>query len=124
MKTIIVLSVVAMFATTTAIILVWYVRKVLTQQIDVSSSVEEFNDTIEDYYEHLEIVNNMETYHGDETIEYLLKHTRAILEEIEEFRKIYSSTIEAAEEGYEEPDYMEEELDDDEEWQDDEYKAS
>jgi len=124
MKTIIVLSVVAMFTTTIATILIWYVKKVLTQLLDISSSVEEFNGTIEDYYEHLEIVNNMETYHGDETIEYLLKHTRAILEEIEEFRKIYSPTIEAAEEEYEEYEYTEEELDDDEEWEVDEYTAS
>ena len=116
MKTIIVLSIFSVLATSLCIVLIWYVKKVLTQLLDTSSSMEEFFDTIDDYYKHLEIVNNMETYHGDETIEYLLKHTRAILEEIEEFKKIYSSTIEAAEE-YEEPDYIEEELDDDEEWE-------
>jgi hypothetical protein len=123
MKTVIFLSVFSAFTTLFCIMLVWYVKKILTQLIDTSSSVEEFFNTIDDYYEHLEIVNNMETYHGDETIEYLLKHTRAVLDELEEFKKIYSSTMEAAEE-YEEPDYIEEELDDDEEWEIDNYSSS
>ena len=123
MKTIIILSVFCTFTTLLCVVFVWYIKKILTQLLDTSSSIEEFFDTIDEYYEHLEAVNNMETYHGDETIEYLLKHTRAILDEIGEFKKIYSSTMEAAEE-YEEPDYIEEELDDDEEWESNEYTAS
>lgn len=57
-----------------------------------SESVDLLTETIVDFEQHLEKVNNMETYYGDETLAQLLEHSSAVVDEIQEFKNRYGES--------------------------------
>ena len=73
--------------------LVWYLRKLLTKFLFISQNLGDLVTVIENYYNHLKQVNNMDTYHGDETIQYLVKHTTSLIEILEDYRDVYDITV-------------------------------
>ena len=73
--------------------LVWYLRKLLTKFLFISQNLGALVTVIENYYNHLKQVNNMDTYHGDETIQYLVKHTTSLIEILEDYRDVYDITV-------------------------------
>ena len=109
-KTIIILSVFCIILTIVVVGLIWFVRKILSELMYVSETMGDFLVVIGNFSDHLETVNTMETYYGDEILQSLVEHTRAVVEEIEQFETIYSLTTEIEETEYEEED----ELSDDE----------
>ena len=119
MKTVIVLSVFCAFFAMTTIFLFWYIRRILSKLLYISENIGDFVVVVDNYASHLESVYNMETYYGDETIQGLVEHTKAIVEEVEQFESIYSLTTDLDdddfEEEYEEGDDELEEFIDDEE---------
>jgi predicted PurR-regulated permease PerM len=115
MKTIIVLSVFCAVFGIIIIFLVWYIRKILNELLYISENIGDFLVVIDNYAEHLEKVYNMETYYGDETIQGMIQHTKAVVEEITQFESVYSLTTDL-EENTEYEDEVEEEIDDEEEY--------
>ena len=73
--------------------LVWYLRKLLTKFLFISQNLGDLVEVVENYYNHLKHVNNMETYNGDETIEYLLRHTQGLIDLMEDYRDVYDISI-------------------------------
>ena len=73
--------------------LVWYLRKLLAKFLFISQNLGDLVEVVENYHNHLKQVNNMETYHGDETIEYLMKHTASVLDILEDYRDVYDITV-------------------------------
>ncbi len=73
--------------------LVWYVRKLLAKFLFISQNLGDLVVVIDNYHEHLKQVNNMETYHGDETIAYLKRHTGSLLEILDDYRDVYDITV-------------------------------
>ena len=67
----------------------WYVRKLLRKFLFISQNLSDLVDVVENYQKHLKQVYNMETYYGDETIQYLMKHTNSLSEILEDYRDIY-----------------------------------
>jgi hypothetical protein len=67
----------------------WYVRKLLRKFLFISENLSDLVDVVENYQKHLKQVYNMETYYGDETIQYLMKHTSSLSEILEDYRDIY-----------------------------------
>ena len=116
MKTIVVLSVLCAFFAMTTIFLIWYVRKILTKLLFVSENIGDFVVVVDNYASHLETVYNMDMFHGDETIQGLIEHTKEVVTEAEEFESVYSLTTDLEE--YDEDD--EDELNEIEEILDDE----
>ena len=82
--------------------LVWYVRKILNELLYVSENMGDFLVVIDNYAEHLETVYNMETYYGDETIKFLMSHTKSLLEMLDDYEDIYSITVPILEEEFDE----------------------
>ena len=73
--------------------LVWDLRKLLKKFLFISQNIGDLVTVIENYYNHLKQVNNMDTYHGDETIQYLVKHTTSLIEILEDYRDVYDITV-------------------------------
>ena len=73
--------------------LIWYLRKLLTKFLFISQNLGDLVEVVENYYNHLKHVNNMETYNGDETIEYLLRHTQGLIDLMEDYRDVYEISI-------------------------------
>ena len=84
MKTIVVLSVLCAFFAMTTIFLIWYVRKILTKLLFVSENIGDFVVVVDNYASHLETVYNMDMFHGDETIQGLIEHTKEVVKDDEE----------------------------------------
>ena len=45
------------------------------------------------YQTHLKQVYTMDMFHGDETLEYLMSHTRSLLEILEEYEDVYDIAV-------------------------------
>jgi|3_EtaG_2_1085321.scaffolds.fasta_scaffold63088_2 hypothetical protein len=57
-----------------------------------SENVDMLTETIVDFEQHLEKVNSMETYYGDETLAQLLEHSSTVVDEMQEFKNIYGES--------------------------------
>ena len=55
----------------------------------ISENLGDLIEMINNYQNHLKQLNNMETYHGDETIEYLLRHTNSLVDILEDYSNVY-----------------------------------
>ena len=73
--------------------LFWYLRNLLKKFLFISQNLGDLVEVVDNYYNHLKHVNNMETYNGDETIEYLLRHTQSLIDIMEDYRDVYDISI-------------------------------
>ena len=81
------------------VLLVWYVRKVQTEYIlFIIDNLEALTDMHSEFNEHLEVVNNMEMYFGDQTLVGLLEHSKFVKEQTAEFLLVLQGLDEEAEE--------------------------
>lgn len=74
------------------ILFVWYIKYAVKKLLFVSNNIGDFLDRVKEYREHLEIINGMETYYGDEIIENFIKHTNSLIKDISAYEQIYSLT--------------------------------
>ena len=86
------LSVALLLSLVTGGFMWWYIRKLLAKFLFISQNLEDLVEMVENYHKHLKHVNNMETYNGDETIGYLLRHTQGLIDMLEEYRDVYGIT--------------------------------
>ena len=82
------------------VLLIWFVRKVQTEYIlFIRDNLEGFIILQNEFSEHLEQVNNMEMYFGDQTLVALLEHSKFTKEQTENFLAVLQGLdIEAEEE--------------------------
>tara|TARA_R100001086_G_scaffold77583_1_gene37641 strand:- start:478 stop:771 length:294 start_codon:yes stop_codon:yes gene_type:complete len=68
------------------VLLVWFVRKVQTDYIlFIRDNLEGLVQMHQEFNEHLEQVNNMEMYFGDQTLVKLLEHAKFTKQQTNEF---------------------------------------
>ena len=81
-------------------LLLWYLRKLLRKYVFVAQNLLDLVVMVDNYQKHLKQVYNMETYHGDETIKYLMQHTNSLLVRLEDYKDVYdiSEPLETLEE--------------------------
>ena len=70
--------------------LYWYIRKLLSRYITISSNITDLTGIVKNYSEHLERVYNMELFYGDETLRHLMSHTNSLNEILEDYKDVYS----------------------------------
>ncbi len=71
------------------VLLIWFVRKVQTEYIlFIRDNLEGFIILQNEFSEHLEQVNNMEMYFGDQTLVGLLEHAKFTKQQTDEFLSI------------------------------------
>jgi Sec-independent protein translocase protein TatA len=71
------------------IILVWYVKRLLNIINDTTEGIKDMKEAINAFSEHLQIVYKQETYYGEPTIERLIKHSKILVQEMEQFIKVF-----------------------------------
>ena len=76
------------------VLLLWYIRKMLTKLLYVSDSIGSLLVSARDFSSHLDGLHAMEMYYGDETLGSLIKHSKQVIEDIKEFEDIYELTNE------------------------------
>tara|TARA_R110000824_G_scaffold67134_3_gene173853 strand:+ start:518 stop:823 length:306 start_codon:yes stop_codon:yes gene_type:complete len=70
--------------------LIWYVRVLLQKFVFISENVDDMFYSLDNYSKHLESLYKLETYYGDETLESLIKHSKNVVLDMEDFKNIYS----------------------------------
>jgi hypothetical protein len=82
------------------VLLIWFVRKIQTDYIlFIRDNLEGLVQMHEEFNEHLDVVNNMEMYFGDQTLVGLLEHSKFTKEQTENFLAVLQGLdIEAEEE--------------------------
>ena len=68
---------------------VWLNVFLIRRLIFFSENIDMLTETIVDFEQHLEKVNAMETYYGDETLAELLEHSSTVVGEMQEFKDTY-----------------------------------
>ena len=69
-----------------------YARNVVVKLLSVSEELGDMKVMIDTFYNHLVSIYQMETFYGDETLEFLVEHTRSLAEQLDTFEYIYSLT--------------------------------
>ena len=88
-----------LFSVALNVLLVWYIRKVQTEYIlFVRDNLEALADMHTEFNEHLEVVNDMEMYFGDQTLVELLKHSKFVKEQTAEVLLVLQGLEEVEEE--------------------------
>ena len=89
---------------------IWYIRKLLAKILFVSQNLTDLVDLLTTYRNHLQRLFQLEMYYGDETMQFLIKHTKSLLDVLEDYSDIYLMTepIEVGEEDEESYDDEEE----------------
>ena len=74
----------------------------LKKLLFVSENTGDLLKTLEDFVAHIDSVHTLETFYGDTTLQNLIRHSRAVVQEIKEYSEIYVFTNEDMELEYEE----------------------
>ena len=93
--TIIILGIVCALSIIFNAVMIWYAKSSLAKIDTVytaSEKASEIFSMIDTYGEHLEAVNEMPTFYGDETLQGLLDHTKQMIEFLKRFKTVYSFT--------------------------------
>lgn len=69
---------------------IWYIIRLLRKYIPISEDLEDLFERLDGYHLHVKTVTLMESYYGDDILMNLLRHSRAIKDEVEEFKMAYS----------------------------------
>ena len=80
------------------VLMVWYATKLLGTMRFVQENAEAIQVISEDFKEHLDAVNQMEMYFGDETLSELLKHAEHVSTQISTLNEILEDDAEDDEE--------------------------
>ena len=70
------------------IVLIWYVIQLLKRFLTFQEELDNFSITLEEYRDHIDIVNGLERFYGDETLGNLLRHSKALVEECQSFPRV------------------------------------
>ena len=77
------------------LLLAWYIVQLLKRFLTFQDEIDDFVEKLTEYEGHIDIINNLERFYGDETLERLLRHSKSILEEVSTLREIYDVEYEA-----------------------------
>ncbi len=70
------------------IVFVWYIIQLLKRFLTFQEELDNFSVTLEEYRDHIDIVNGLERFYGDETLGNLLRHSKALVEECQSFQRV------------------------------------
>ena len=94
MSTTLILSILLTFSIALSVLLVLYLRSVLSKLLFVSENLRDLNQMVTNFNNHLASVYELETFYGDDTLHHLLEHVGDLSEQLQEFEDIFSLTTE------------------------------
>ena len=76
------------------VIMVWYIKKLITIIEDTKTGIRDMKEAINTFSEHLQIIYKQDTFYGEPTIERLIKHSKVLVQEMQQFINLFlSSTV-------------------------------
>ena len=71
-------------------VFIWYVRRLIQQLLLFTDNISALEEYFDSFDGHLGEVYELEMFYGDETLGGLIRHSRDLLEKIQEFRDSFS----------------------------------
>lgn len=71
------------------VLFIWYITKLLTIINDTTEGIKDMKEAMVNFSDHLQAVYKQETYYGEPTIERLIKHSKILVQEIDQFVKVF-----------------------------------
>ena len=71
----------------------YYIRLLLGRLLYLGDNLSDLTEMITSYRNHLKSVYEMEMFYGDETLKYLIEHTRSLHNMLEEYEDVYIIAI-------------------------------
>jgi len=71
------------------IIAIWYIRGLIKVMFQMTSGVKSLKSKMVDFAKHLENVYEMEMYYGDETLSQLIRHSKELVDNINQFEELF-----------------------------------
>ena len=68
---------------------VWYIRGLLRVMYQITVDVQQMEDKMVDFSKHLDNVYEMEMYYGDETLSQLIRHSKEVVDNINQFKNLF-----------------------------------
>ena len=82
------------------IFLIWYaynaVKQIRVDQIQIYNLIEELEELqriVSEYVTHLQSVEELEIFYGDETLRHLMRHGQAVIDTFREYHHLYSPIL-------------------------------
>ena len=72
------------------VFVIWYCVRLLRELIQVSDTIEDLFIDVSSFSKHVEGVYELEMFYGDQTLENLLSHARALTEEFDKYEVLFS----------------------------------
>ena len=88
------------FSAVINILFIWYIVQLLRRFLSFQEGLDAFALKLEEYETHVEVVNSLERFYGDETLGNLLRHSKAIAKESKQFIAVLGDEDEDEEEEY------------------------
>ena len=66
----------------------WYNRQLLSRIAFISNNIDDLTQMITNYRDHLSSVYSMEMFYGDETLKFLMSHTRDLRDLLEDYEDV------------------------------------
>lgn len=79
-------------------LLLWYIKELLKRYLLFQEEVDNFINKATEYEGHLDVVYQLESFNGDQTLANLLRHSRDFSKECKTFRQYLTATDETEEE--------------------------
>jgi len=80
------------------IFLIWYCRNLIISLYDTSEDIQTLVEEILSFDKHLNDVHELEVFYGDETLGNLIRHSKGLVETLDDFVEIYTLFDQEAEE--------------------------
>ncbi len=80
------------------LLLAWYIVQLLKRFLAFQEEIDNFVERLTEYEGHIEIINNLERFYGDETLANLSRHSKDLVRECKELRFIINDDYENDEE--------------------------
>jgi len=110
MSSTIILAIVLALSLLFNILMVWYSRQLTSKLTFIYDNINEVSGIIANYRVHLKTVYSMEMFYGDETLQFLMDHTRSIGSLLEDYEDPEFFLEEFEEESEEAPPSQEEQI--------------
>lgn len=68
---------------------VWYIRGLLGVMYQMTIDVQQMEDKMVEFSKHLDNVYEMEMYYGDEILSQLVRHSKEVVDSINQFKNLF-----------------------------------
>lgn len=90
------------------ILLVWYIVQLLKRFLTFQDEIDNFVEKLTEYEGHIDVINNLERFYGDETLANLARHSKDLVKECKELRFIVQDDYDDYEDDEESDEYASE----------------